>query len=150
MGLICLVAALAAATLWLPALQRESDTLEASADLAEQRARRIATPRTATAPPFTPEQRFRDAFPSARLRQERLAALLALARDLPLGAVPLATHRAPVRPLPLRLAAPTSEDEGVRAHWDVWFGMKSQYRAHWDLPAKYTAATRHDGERGTE
>ncbi|MBC7732931.1 MAG: hypothetical protein H7306_13685 [Bacteriovorax sp.] len=79
MGLICLVAALAAATLWLPALQRESDTLEASADLAEQRARRIATPRTATAPPFTPEQRFRDAFPSARLRQERLAALLALA-----------------------------------------------------------------------
>ena len=82
--------------------------------------------------------------------RDQVAALLALASDLPLGAVPLATHRAPVRPLPLRLAAPTSEDEGVRAHWDVWFGMKSQYRAHWDLPAKYTAATRHDGERGTE
>lgn len=80
-GLVCLVAALAAATLWLPALQRESDTLEASADLAERRARRVAAPRTATAPPSTPEQRFRDAFPSARLRQERLAALLSLAAE---------------------------------------------------------------------
>ena len=82
--------------------------------------------------------------------RDQVAALLALAGDLPLGQVPLATHRAPVRPLALRLAAPTGEDEGVRAHWDVWFGMKSQYRAHWDLPAKYTAASRHDGERGSE
>ena len=80
-GMACLVAALAAATLWLPALQRESDTLEASADLAERRAHRLAAPRAATAPQLTPAQRFLDAFPSARLRQERLAALLVLAAE---------------------------------------------------------------------
>jgi hypothetical protein len=78
-GLACLVAALAAATLWLPALQRESETLADSADMAERRARRLAAPRAVSAAPATPEQRFRDAFPSARLRQERLAALLSLA-----------------------------------------------------------------------
>ena len=82
--------------------------------------------------------------------RDQVAALLALAGGLPLGAVPLASHRAPVRPIALRLAAPASEDAGVRAHWDVWFGMKSQYRAHWDLPAQYTAASRLDGERGSE
>jgi len=81
LGLACLVAALAAATLWLPPLQRESDMLEASADIAERRARRLAAPRLAAAPPSTPGQRFRDAFPSARLRQERLAALLSLAAE---------------------------------------------------------------------
>ena len=80
-GLACLVAALTAATMWLPALQRESDTLEASADMAERRARRLSAPRHATESQPTPGQRFRDAFPSARLRQERLAALLSLAAE---------------------------------------------------------------------
>ena len=80
-GLAGLVAALAATTLWLPALQRESDSLEASADLAERHARRLAAPRAASAPQLTPAQRFLDAFPSARLRQERLAALLTLAAE---------------------------------------------------------------------
>lgn len=80
-GLACLVAALAAATLWLPALQRESETVADSAALAERRARRLAAPRPISAAQSTPEQRFRDAFPSARLRQERLAALLSLAAE---------------------------------------------------------------------
>ena len=74
--------------------------------------------------------------------REQVAALMALCAGIPLAEVPLATHRAPVRPLPLRLAAATSEDPGVAAHWDVWFGMRSQYPAFWDLPAHYTAATR--------
>ena len=82
--------------------------------------------------------------------RDQVAALLAIASDRPLGEIPLATHRAPVRPIPLSRAAPTGEDPGVREHWDVWFGMKSQYRAHWDLPAKYTAASRNDGTRGSE
>ena len=82
--------------------------------------------------------------------REQVAALMALATNVPLEAIPLATHRAPVRPMPLRLAIPTAEDPGVAEHWDVWFGMKSQYRSFWDLPAQYTAASRHTGERGSE
>ena len=82
--------------------------------------------------------------------REQVAALMALGSGMTLGDVPLATHRAPVRPMPLRVAAATQEDAGVAAHWDVWFGIKSQYRAFWDLPAQYTAATRHDGSRGSE
>ena len=82
--------------------------------------------------------------------RDQVAALLALAGGVPLSEVPMATHRAPVRPMPLRLAASASEDAGVAAHWDVWFGMRSQYRSFWDLPAKYTAASRHEGARGTE
>ena len=80
-GLGCLVAALAAITLWLPALQRESDALETGVDMAERRARRATAPQVAIAPLQTPEQRFRDAFPTARQRQERLAALLSIAAE---------------------------------------------------------------------
>ena len=80
-GLGCLVTALTAVTLWLPALQSDSDALEASTDLAERRARRLIAPQPAVAQPLTPAQRFRDAFPSARLRQDRLAALLSVAAE---------------------------------------------------------------------
>ena len=74
--------------------------------------------------------------------RDQVAALLALAGNLPLSAIPMATHRAPVRPLPLHLAAGTPEDPVIAEHWDVWFRMRSQYRAAWDLPAKYTVAGR--------
>lgn len=82
--------------------------------------------------------------------REQVAALVALGTGVPLDAVPLATHRAPVRPLPIGIAGPTGEDPGIAAHWDVWFGMKSQYQSFWDLPEHYTAASRDAGERGIE
>lgn len=82
--------------------------------------------------------------------RDQVAALLALSADIPLGEVPLATHRAPVRPMRLSLAAATAEGAGVAAHWDVWFGMKSQYQAPWRLPVRYTSATRNQGTDGTE
>ena len=82
--------------------------------------------------------------------RDQVSALMALAAGTTLAEVPLATHRAPVRPMPLSLAVPTAEDPGVAAHWDVWFGMKSQYRSYWDLPEHYTAATRDDGAKGSE
>ena len=82
--------------------------------------------------------------------REQVACLLALGTGTPLSDIPLATHRAPVRPLPLRLAAATIEDAGVAGHWDVWFGMKSQYQAPWNLPEHYTAATRNQGQQGSE
>ncbi|MGI4955582.1 MAG: NAD(P)/FAD-dependent oxidoreductase [Janthinobacterium lividum] len=82
--------------------------------------------------------------------REQVAALTALGSGTTLNRVPLPTHRAPVRPLPLRVAAPTGEDAGIAAHWDVWFGMKSQYQNFWSLPEHYTAAGRLAGEDGSE
>ena len=82
--------------------------------------------------------------------REQVACLLAFAANLPLDAIPLATHRAPVRPIPLRVAAATAEDAGIAAHWDVWMGIKSQYQAPWNLPERYTVATRNQGRIGSE
>ena len=81
--------------------------------------------------------------------REQVAALMALAGALPLDQVPLATHRAPVRPLPLRLAA-APEDPNVTAHWDVWFGIKSQYQPTCRVPEHSTVATRGQGVAGSE
>ena len=82
--------------------------------------------------------------------REQVAALMALAAGTRLDDIPLATYRAPVRPMPLRLAAATDEDPGVARHWDVWFGMRSQYRSFWDLPDRYRAAEREAGGLGSE
>ncbi len=73
--------------------------------------------------------------------REQVAALLALGAGVDLAEMPLATHRAPVRPLPLRLAA-RLESPDMAAHWDTWFGMAAQYVPFWDAPRHYKAATR--------
>ena len=46
---------------------------------------------------------------------------------VPLETMPLATFRAPVRPLPLSLLAESAEDPEITAHWDSWFGMAAQW-----------------------
>lgn len=76
--------------------------------------------------------------------REQVACLLALSAGCALAEVPLATYRAPVRPLPLTVAA-GAEDAAMAAHWDTWFGMKSQYLPFWEVPPHYTAATRDQG-----
>jgi NADPH-dependent 2,4-dienoyl-CoA reductase/sulfur reductase-like enzyme len=77
--------------------------------------------------------------------REQVACLLALSAGCRLAEVPLATHRAPVRPLPLSLAA-GAEDAAMAAHWDTWFGMRSQYVPFWRVKPHYTAATRDEAE----
>jgi hypothetical protein len=47
--------------------------------------------------------------------------------------VPLATHRAPVRPLPLRILADWDESEAMRSGWDVWFGIPTQWVPYRDI-----------------
>ncbi len=75
--------------------------------------------------------------------REQVAALLALSAGLPYGAVAPASHRAPVRPMPLRLAAAAGAESAAMArHWDTWFGMPAQYVPFWEVPAQYTAAGR--------
>ena len=74
--------------------------------------------------------------------REQVACLLALGSGEALEAIPPATHRAPVRPLPLRLAHAVEEPDAMRQHWDVWFGMYSQYVPFWEAAPRYTVAGR--------
>ncbi len=74
--------------------------------------------------------------------REQVAALLALGAGVRLRDIPLASHRAPVRPIPLSVVGETNEPAAMTAHWDTWFGMKSQYVPWWDAPQHYTVAGR--------
>jgi thioredoxin reductase len=73
--------------------------------------------------------------------REQVAALLALEGAVPLSSIPLATHRAPVRPLPLGVFGLVPEAEAQAEHWDTWFGMHAQWRPFWEVPERYTVAT---------
>jgi NADPH-dependent 2,4-dienoyl-CoA reductase/sulfur reductase-like enzyme len=59
--------------------------------------------------------------------RDQVAMLLALESNVPFGTIPLATHRAPVRPLPLKVMADWNEPEAMSAAWDVWFGIPTQW-----------------------
>ncbi len=59
--------------------------------------------------------------------RDQVAMLLALESNVPFGTIPLATHRAPVRPLPLKIMADWNEPEAMSAAWDVWFGIPTQW-----------------------
>ena len=59
--------------------------------------------------------------------RDQVAMLLAIEADLPFGTIPLATHRAPVRPMPLRIIADWHENPAMTAAWDVWFGIPTQW-----------------------
>ncbi len=59
--------------------------------------------------------------------RDQVAMLLALESGTPFGTIPLATHRAPVRPLPMKIMADWNEPEAMTAAWDVWFGIPTQW-----------------------
>ena len=65
--------------------------------------------------------------------REQVAALLALAAGTGFGDIPLATHRAPVRPLPLGLAGSLPESAEMARHWAVWFDIPGQFIGDWDV-----------------
>ncbi len=67
--------------------------------------------------------------------REQVAALLALGAGVGLHEVPLATFRAPVRPLALGLAGSLPESPEMAEHWDVWFGIPGQVATPWELKA---------------
>ena len=43
-----------------------------------------------------------------------------------------ASHRAPLRPLPLAVLAALEEDPALRANWTGWFGIAAQWLPHWE------------------
>lgn len=63
--------------------------------------------------------------------RESVHALLSLDRPSP-----PASHRAPLRPLPLSVLAALEEDPALRANWTGWFGIAAQWLPHWEpVPA---------------
>ncbi len=72
--------------------------------------------------------------------RDQVAMLLALESGQPFGSIPLATHRAPVRPLPLKILAEWDEPAEMDAAWDVWFGIPTAWVPHEDI------GTRHEDE----
>ena len=63
--------------------------------------------------------------------REQVALLLAEAGDVPVDAIPLASYRPPVRPLPLSVLWPHDEPAAMREHWVSWFGIPTQFAPHW-------------------
>ena len=59
--------------------------------------------------------------------RDQVAMLLALESNKPFGSIPLASHRAPVRPLPMNILADWNEPASMEAAWDVWFGIPTQW-----------------------
>jgi thioredoxin reductase len=65
--------------------------------------------------------------------RDQVAMLLAIEADEPFGTIPLATHRAPVRPLPMKIMADWNEAAAMDAAWDVWFGIPTAWVPHEDI-----------------
>ncbi len=65
--------------------------------------------------------------------RDQVAMILAIEAGKPLAELPLATHRAPVRPLPLKVLADWDEGDEMRAGWDVWMGIPTQWVPYADI-----------------
>ncbi len=57
----------------------------------------------------------------------QVACLLSEATGIPVERIPVASFRAPVRPIPLRILADWQERADMAAGWDVWFGIPTQW-----------------------
>lgn len=65
--------------------------------------------------------------------RDQVAMLLAIESGTAFGTIPLATHRAPVRPLPMKILADWQEPAAMDAAWDVWFGIPTAWVPHEDI-----------------
>lgn len=74
--------------------------------------------------------------------RDQVAMILAIESRSELSALPLATHRAPVRPLPLRIIADWDESEQMRAGWDVWMGIPTQWVPYADIGTPFEEENR--------
>lgn len=65
--------------------------------------------------------------------REQAALILALQTGQPVQTLPLASYRAPVRPLPLKVLAAWDEAAAMGRGWDVWFGIPTQWTPYADI-----------------
>lgn len=59
--------------------------------------------------------------------REQVRCLLAAAQGVVPSEIPVASFRAPVRPVPLSVLADWDEGADMTAGWDVWFGIPTQW-----------------------
>jgi len=78
--------------------------------------------------------------------REQIALLLALTAKLPVGAIPLASYRPPLRPLPLGVLRPIDEPAAMRRDWDVWFGIPTQWTPFWEIDSEDEGAAGASGK----
>jgi len=72
--------------------------------------------------------------------REQVQMLLEASTTSEPGAVPLARHRPPVRPLPLKVLAAEEESAALRDHWVAWFNIATQWLPHWEAkPVPFAA-----------
>ncbi len=74
--------------------------------------------------------------------RDQVAMMLAVEAGSELSALPLATHRAPVRPLPLKIIADWEESDAMRAGWDVWMGIPTQWVPYADIGTPFEEENR--------
>ena len=74
--------------------------------------------------------------------RDQLSMILAMQSGKAIADMPLATHRPPVRPLPLKVIADWQESEAMRMGWDVWFGIPTQWVPYADIGTPYEEENR--------
>lgn len=76
--------------------------------------------------------------------RDQVAMMLAVESGTELSALPLATHRAPVRPLPLKIIADWQESQEMRDGWDVWMGIPTQWVPYADIGTPFEDENRRE------
>jgi hypothetical protein len=74
--------------------------------------------------------------------RDQVAMMLAMESGVELAALPLASHRAPVRPLPLEIIADWEEGQEMRDGWDVWMGIPTQWVPYADIGTPFEEENR--------
>jgi thioredoxin reductase len=103
----------------IPALARDIGSLKADGPLNQDQVKRL------TRAGMGPCQ--------GRRCREQIALTLAQASGVAPAAVPLALHRAPVRPLPLKVMADWNETSEMTDGWEIWFAIPGQWSAYEDI-----------------
>jgi len=78
--------------------------------------------------------------------REQVALTLAQAAAIPVAEVPLALHRPPVRPLPLKVMADWEETPAMTDGWEIWFAIPGQWSAYEDIGTEREFVTPFGGE----
>lgn len=66
--------------------------------------------------------------------RDQVQMLLAAQGNCAPADIPMASYRAPLRPLPVGVLADQDEAPEIRANWSAWFGIASQWQPHWLEP----------------
>jgi thioredoxin reductase len=78
--------------------------------------------------------------------REQVALTLAQAAGISPAEVPLAFHRPPVRPLPLKVMADWQETQAMTDGWEIWFAIPGQWAVYNDIGTEREFVTPFGGE----